>query len=319
MPTTSLLILLVVAIWAAYLLQHWIRRREAMATARSVDRFSEAMRVLAKRDPLPQGIAPMVRSRPTSALPPQVSVKTARTSLRAGQPTVGDEMNDAQQAGTQAPKQTPARERFAGIATGGKQALAKVRGLNGRQVRGISLLGALALTAVGLVLAPFGVVSWFVPLVGLLATVGVVAWLRSSVVAQQRARSAAPVHRAPRRTVRTESFAAPADTAAFEALEAEEAAATTESVHAAAPFGFEEQAEAPVAETVVAESDVVFDARDNDADGWRPTQVPRPTYAMKERAPQTEVAPAPTVEDLPFDGLALDEDLEELPAVYRAG
>ena len=66
-------------------------------------------------------------------------------------------------------------------------------------------------------------------------------------------------------------------------------------------------------------SDVVFDARDNDADGWRPTQVPRPTYAMKERAPQTEVAPAPTVEDLPFDGLALDEDLEELPAVYRAG
>ena len=105
----------------------------------------------------------------------------------------------------------------------------------------------------------------------------------------------------------------------LEAFEAEEAAATTESVHAAAPFGFEEQAEAPVAETFVAESDVVFDARDNDADGWRPTQVPRPTYAMKERAPQTEVAPAPTVEDLPFDGLALDEDLEELPAVYRAG
>lgn len=317
MPTTSLLILLVVAIWAAYLLQHWIRRREAMATARSVDRFSEAMRVLAKRDPLPQGLAPMVRQRPVASAAPAVSVKAPRTSLRAGQPTVGDDMNSSKRT----PQQAPSRERLAGIITGGKQAIAKLQGLDGRQVRGISLLAALGFTLVTLVLAPFGVVSWWLPLVGLLASAGVVAWLRSSVVAQQRSRRTAAPSRAPRRTVRTETFAAPG--AGFESEEQHVAPRVEEEPRreqpvAAAPFGFEEQPEAPAA---VVEAPVVDDV---DADGWRPTQVPRPTYAMKERAPQTQVVPAATVadvpvEDLPFDGLALDEDLEELPAVYRAG
>ena len=49
---SSLIFLVIVAIWAAYLLQHWIRRREALATARSVDRFSEAMRVLERHRPI---------------------------------------------------------------------------------------------------------------------------------------------------------------------------------------------------------------------------------------------------------------------------
>lgn len=317
MPTTSLLILLVVAIWAAYLLQHWIRRREAMATARSVDRFSEAMRVLAKRDPLPQGIAPMVRRRSAAEQAPQVSVKAARTSLRAGQPTVGDKMNDEKHV----PQHDSRRDRFEGITTGGKQALAKVRGLDGRQVRGISLLTALGFTALMLVLAPFGVVSWLAPLAGVMITAGVVLWLRNTAIAERRAREQARPTRAPRRTVRTESFAAPAEPMADtvnEPVAVEESRIVIETTPSPAPFGFEEQPqEAPVVQTAVAEQ--VFDA-----EGWQPTSVPRPTYAMKERAPQTQVAPAATVadtpvEDLPFDGLALDEELEELPAVYRAG
>ena len=72
---------------------------------------------------------------------------------------------------------------------------------------------------------------------------------------------------------------------------------------------------------------------------WQPVAVPRPTYTMKEKAPARDVPPAATVsepapvakktkaayddvanEDLPFDGLALDQDVdEELPSVYRAG
>ena len=50
---SSLIFLVLIAIWAAYLLQHWVRRREHLATARSVDRFSDAMRVLERRSPLP--------------------------------------------------------------------------------------------------------------------------------------------------------------------------------------------------------------------------------------------------------------------------
>ena len=43
---SSLIFVAIIAIWAAFLVQHWVRRREALATARSVDRFSEAIRLL---------------------------------------------------------------------------------------------------------------------------------------------------------------------------------------------------------------------------------------------------------------------------------
>mgnify|MGYP007091951070 CR=1 FL=1 len=46
MQPSSLIFVLVVAIWAAYLVQYWVRRRDHLATIRSVDRFSAAMRVL---------------------------------------------------------------------------------------------------------------------------------------------------------------------------------------------------------------------------------------------------------------------------------
>ncbi|MGB8382827.1 MAG: hypothetical protein WCG47_16535, partial [Dermatophilaceae bacterium] len=49
MQPSSLVFLVVIAIWAAYLVQYWVRRREHMSTARSVDRFSRAMRVLERR------------------------------------------------------------------------------------------------------------------------------------------------------------------------------------------------------------------------------------------------------------------------------
>ena len=52
-PVSSLIFVVIVAIWAAYLIQHWARRREDAAATRSVDGFSEAMRVLEKRPALP--------------------------------------------------------------------------------------------------------------------------------------------------------------------------------------------------------------------------------------------------------------------------
>src|SRR3954465_8369158 len=52
-PVSSLIFVVIVAIWAAYLVQHWARRREDAAATRSVESFSEAMRVLEKRPSLP--------------------------------------------------------------------------------------------------------------------------------------------------------------------------------------------------------------------------------------------------------------------------
>ncbi len=50
---SSLIFVVIIGIWAVYLLQHWVRRREQLATSRSVDRFSEAMRILERRAPIP--------------------------------------------------------------------------------------------------------------------------------------------------------------------------------------------------------------------------------------------------------------------------
>lgn len=49
MQVGSLIFVVIVATWAAYLLQHWIRRREDAVASESVERFSSAMRVLEQR------------------------------------------------------------------------------------------------------------------------------------------------------------------------------------------------------------------------------------------------------------------------------
>jgi len=81
-PVSSLIFVVIVAIWAAYLVQHWARRREDAAASRSVDGFSEAMRVLEKRPALPTPALSTPRPhsyavKPASTGRPTVDVKRA--------------------------------------------------------------------------------------------------------------------------------------------------------------------------------------------------------------------------------------------------
>jgi uncharacterized membrane protein len=81
-PVSSLIFVVIVAIWAAYLVQHWARRREDAAASRSVEGFSEAMRVLEKRPALPatELRTPRPHSyavKPASVARPTVDVKRA--------------------------------------------------------------------------------------------------------------------------------------------------------------------------------------------------------------------------------------------------
>jgi hypothetical protein len=78
----SLIFVVIVAIWAAYLLQHWVRRRDDAAATRSVDSFSQAMRVLEKRPLLP---ATELRApRPTSyAVKPAAAARATVDVKRA--------------------------------------------------------------------------------------------------------------------------------------------------------------------------------------------------------------------------------------------
>ncbi|CAN7498130.1 hypothetical protein LJR027_003240 [Terrabacter sp. LjRoot27] len=82
MPVSSLIFVVIVAIWAAYLVQHWARRREDAAATRSVEGFSEAMRVLEKRPALPTVALSTPRPhsyavKPANAGRPTVDVKRA--------------------------------------------------------------------------------------------------------------------------------------------------------------------------------------------------------------------------------------------------
>ncbi len=78
----SLIFVVIVAIWAAYLLQHWVRRREDAAATRSVEGFSAAMRVLEKRPLLPR--TELSAPRPDSyALKPASGVRATVDVKRA--------------------------------------------------------------------------------------------------------------------------------------------------------------------------------------------------------------------------------------------
>lgn len=158
---SSLIFVLVVAIWAAYLLQYWIKRRDHLATVRSVDRFSAAMRVLDDHRMRRETAEPTPRSyavAPTRAARPEVTVKHAEATRR------------------------PSRvEQVAGAP---------------RRVRGLTLLAMTVLLPVVLLATAFGPLPWWVALAWLAGTVGAFAWLRSAVLAE---RAAADLERAEER------------------------------------------------------------------------------------------------------------------------
>lgn len=310
--SSSLIFFVIFAVWAASMLQHWVRRREDLATARTVDRFSEAMRMLERRTPVKAQATRRDEEAKPTLLRPQVSVKGAKPAADA--------------AGT---------ESVAPAAASTSKATKRVGGLSlsSPEEKAGALLAALALLVLTVVLAPFGVVPAWTPLLGLAAVGGVVVWLRRSAIAARQARAAKPAAR----PVRAPKASAEGPTKSAAAAPTAKAATSTKRspLVAQTPVEREEAVEVVETEThtdAVAKAEAeVFDARK-----WAPVDVPRPTYTMKAKAEREEIAPAATVaepdsrplaaryenapvDEIPFDGMALDEDYDELPEVYRAG
>lgn len=325
MPSSSLIFVLIVGLWAVFLLQHWIRRREALATARSVDRFSEGMRVLKRRD---AGHASTGEAGSTTS--------AARPSLRAGQTVIGDDMDTDSTVSARSSRRAQVRRRMTGGARGtGSHAVEPTprrttSGVSHQRIGAGALLLALTFLVVAVLGAPFGLLPWWSPVAALVLTGGVVAWLRHTAVQARSARAASRP-------------AAPRPVAARSAPDRPQAKTRPASAPTPRPVAPVSTASSrptpkPVPVAPAPERDSFFDAVAVEASlaksrpaapvegGWDPVAVPRPTYAMKAKADRAPVEPAPAtegaavrVEDLPFDGLALDEDLEELPAVYRVG
>lgn len=167
MQPSSLIFLVIIAIWAAYFVQHWVRRREHLATVRSVDQFTESMRVLERRSPLVSAdlSEPQPRSysvSPARASRPQVLVKRAAQSAA---PSAG---TSAGGAGTGSVPEAPLPSR--------------------RRARGLVLLASLATLPATVALAVLAVVPWL----ALLAPVAVIAaamtWMRRGAQVERAAR-----------------------------------------------------------------------------------------------------------------------------------
>jgi hypothetical protein len=335
-PLSSLVFVVIVAVWAVYLVQHWIRRRDHLATARSVDRFSEAMRVLERRRSL---AVPATEDRPRSY---------AASPLRPARP--GSPEVVVVKHGRSAPAATavgPTRDYR--------------RALGAARVRAAVLAaGWLALV----VLVGLGIARVLPPwsaLVGVALCALSVAFVRWSVARSRRARRAAASTRRTAPSARTRPATGRPVAARRPARPA--AAPVQEPVRPGHEFAAQSVAitlrsqsrrelvredavvdEAPVARTTSSGSEL-YDVQQveaalsagpadaervvpeavpavraaDPADGtWDPVPVPPPTYTLKARAPR----PSPTgSSSLPADGteMALDEEFEELPRIDRVG
>ena len=282
---SSLIFLVLIAIWAAYLLQHWVRRREHLATARSVDRFSDAMRVLERRSPLPNFDLSVPRPRSYAIGParhsrPEVVVKRAHFVPAAPEAAASE------------------------IAVRPTRVFRVLAGVSARRVRGLSLLASLVLVLVASPLAAISVLPWWSVLVTVAALMFDVAWLRRAAVFQQATRrangqaggsatgSAGPAARAP---TYFEDESEPL-------VESEAEPVVTGAAQIAEPV----ESPAPV-----------------DPAGWAPVPVPPPTYTLKAKAADPVVAPVVVfepgeAEGWSLDGLVYDCDLDELVERRRA-
>ncbi|HRW02383.1 MAG TPA: hypothetical protein P5314_11445 [Tetrasphaera sp.] len=303
MQPSSLIFLVVIAIWAAYLLQHWLGRREDLATARSVDRFSESMRILdrAARDQRAEPARAEVSS--TRLHPRQVTV-TRAAALLAATPAAATAKTAARTFGATA---------VSGLA--GRRPAATGRRRAGRATRGLFVLGAGAFTLVTLVLATVGVVGWWVPILALVVTAGAQWWLRRAVVAERAARRAAPARptmqrpaTTTQRPVQRRAAQPPARVAQATAGgrvetvgdDTADAPATVQETPAARETLYDlaaiEEAEAESARARAA------------AEGWNPVPVPPPTYTLKAKAVPAEEILGDEDDDVasPFSGDVTD-------------
>ncbi len=341
---SSLIFLVLLGVWAAYFLQYWIRRRDHLATARSVEQFSEAMRVLEQRDTTPRTdlSEPAPRSwnvHPTRPARPQVLVKRA-VPAEPATPLVTARIQDGGADGPRAPRPAAADAPTAGSHRPPRREPAPVRSRvrPGRRVRSALMLVALVELVVIATLVPLGRLAPWALVPAVLALVASFVYVRAGVRAEQALRAArrrryaevhrrraaaAPGERAARRRASSPARAgatSPGDAAPSATPDrsaAEDAAASgTESPEA--PVGPEALPEVVVAEATDAEVEVAEEIEyvhlvdeDDIPLTWDPVPVPRPTYTMKARAERPEVPPAEVTPDPQPVALPEGEGFEE--------
>jgi hypothetical protein len=271
----SLIFLVIIGVWAAYLGKYWLRRRDHLATARSMDRFSESNRVLGQGRVAPSADVRRTPHRsyaltPGGPMRPQVTVKRSvpAESGPSGPP-------DASPAGSRRRRLVP------------------------RAARGVLLLVSLVAFVASV---PTALLSDRFPLWGpVIVLANVVAaflFLRAAVQSDLAAKRrtapvVAPVARPAARPVRR-----PAPVV-VDPVVVEEPALRAEAVFDDPTLDAAPAAPAPAAtpspqrrRPAAGVDPVPVEADDDIPATWDPRPVPTPTYAMKQRADHPVAAPA---------------------------
>jgi hypothetical protein len=260
---SSLIFVVIVGIWAVYLVQNWVRRREQVATSRSVDRFSEAMRVLERRAPIPVELTarpnrPYVVSPAPVQAPPQPAGRSVPTPEVAMKQT--------------APPRT----------------VSPRPGRRPHRVRALVLLTLLVATPAVWGAHLFGtLLLWPTVTVTLLFVLDLL-YVRAAV-GRERIRRRRMVHGARPRPARRP--------AARPAAEVSPSRPARASRPAPAPAVATRPLAAPAAPTAAApvhSQEAVTEVIVRDGE-WQPIAVPRPTYAMKAKADRPRTGSAALV------------------------
>ncbi|WP_460461545.1 hypothetical protein [Angustibacter peucedani] len=303
MDPSSLIFVVIVAIWAAYLLGHWVRRRDQVATARSVDRFSDAMRVLERRPAV--RTVPLSRPNPRSYVVAPAQRPAPSVVVKRAAAVVRPEPGRPEQVRPEPPR--PDLVRRESVRPAARRPAPSARPARGRRVRGLAFLGLLVATPVVWLAAALStaVTAWF----GVVVTTAlllVVAELRRS------ARRARDLARRRDVTARRTASRSRRDSRRH---------VVGQVVAARRTAGPEVSTSAPDDEVVAEPA-----AHDVPDDGsWQPVPVPPPTYTLKPKAPpvrrrvlpeQAAPAPAepvveaPVAEPAAMGGFDLDAILE---------
>ena len=288
---SSLIFLVIIGLWAAVLVPHWVRKRSALGGSRVRDRFSTAMRVLSRRD---RAEGPHRRGT-TSVHPP----RPQRAPVEAS----------AHRATSTAPAR-PAPARASASSTSQRRDRLPVGGL---VLLGL-LVGLLLAVPVTSVLAATGTLPLWTPGASLGGLILLFAGLRRRALLRREARRrSAGASRArledvaPRHANRSAEGRRPV-VARTAPVRADAAADATGS---SAPAAAERRGA-----TTAARSDVVAERFEQAtpaaerADDWTPVPVPPPTYTLKPSAPRR--APRPAAE------VAAPEPVPAPPAAERA-
>jgi hypothetical protein len=301
---SSLIFAVIIGIWAVYLVQHWVRRREQLATSRSVDRFSAAMRILERRAPIPIALpAGQSQNRAYVVASAGSSTGSVKGSSKAGESRPEVAMSSLNRAQTTASRSArPAPGAGAGAASAGRPAARTVVPRRTHRLRALILLTLLVATPGVWAAHVFGtLLLWPTVTVTVLFVLDLMlvrSAARHEAAARRRmARRPAARSAATRRPAARPQARSSAKTSARTAAKTFPVAASMGSSAGPTPAASSSTSALPVEEVRPMHSqDAITEVIVLDG-GWEPVAVPPPTYTMKAKADRPAESRAPMLAD----------------------